>query len=182
MRNFSSAMLLLLPLLLALAPGDLAPSFKAKNQDGKVIKLADFKNKFVLLYFYPMDNTPGCTTEAKNFGTEYAKIKEMNAEVFGVSRQGEKSHKKFKSKYNLPFDLLVDADGSLAKQFGVGIVPVVGFTSRQSILIGPDGKVIRFYDDVDPSTHAQVVLEDIRKASGKAKPKKPISTLSHGTT
>jgi peroxiredoxin Q/BCP len=163
--------LFLLPLiaifLLALSPGDAAPDFTAKNQDGKPVHLADFHGKFVLLYFYPKDETPGCTKEACSFRDAYAKIKDMNTVVFGVSRQDEKSHQEFKTKHKLPFDLLVDTDGSLAKLYGVKSIPVIGLSRRESVLIGPDGKVVRFYGDVDPSSHTQEVLNDIKTASAK---------------
>lgn len=160
MRFFS--ILLLVPFLLALSAGDPAPNFSAKNQEGKLVQLSDFKNKFVLIYFYPKDDTPGCTKEACSFRDQYTEIKKMNAVVLGVSRQDAKSHQQFRSKHRLPFDLLVDSDGALAKSMGVDTMPIIGLTKRKSLLIGPDGKVIRFYQDVDPSTHTQEVLKDIK--------------------
>jgi len=163
--KIKSLLLLLTPLLLALSPGDLSPDFSAKNQDGKTIKLSNLKGHYVVIYFYPKDDTPGCTKEACSFRDEYQKIKDLNAVVLGVSRQDEKSHQAFKAKHKIPFDLLVDKDGSLAKSFGVGTMPLIGFTKRQSILIGPNGKVVRFYESVDPSKHTHQVIEDIVKAS-----------------
>jgi peroxiredoxin Q/BCP len=150
---------------LALAPGEQAPLFTAKNQSGQVVRLSDFSKKFVLLYFYPKDDTPGCTREACSFRDEYSKLREMNTVIFGVSRQDEKSHQAFRTKHKLPFDLLVDADGSLAESFGVGKIPVIGLEKRQSILIGPDGKVIRFFENVDPATHVHEVMQEVEKAS-----------------
>jgi peroxiredoxin Q/BCP len=152
---------------MAISPGEMAPEFALKNQNGAVIRLSEQRGKFVLIYFYPKDETPGCTKEACNFRDEYSKIKEMNAVVFGISKQDEKSHQKFIAKHKLPFDLLVDSDGAVAKAYGVGTMPLVGFHKRQSILIGPDGKVIRFYSDVDPATHVAEVLADIKKSAGK---------------
>jgi len=152
---------------LALSAGDLAPDFKAKNQDGKVVRLSDFKGKFVLVYFYPKDDTPGCTVEANQLTEQFPQFAKSKAVVLGVSRQDEESHQRFKKKYKIPYDLLVDSDGSLAKSFGVGLVPVIGLTQRQSILIGPDGRVVRFYDKVEPASHAQSVLEDIQKNISK---------------
>jgi peroxiredoxin Q/BCP len=149
----------------AVAPGDVAPEFALKNQNGKVVKLSEQRGRFVLIYFYPKDDTPGCTKEACNFRDEYSEIKKMNAVVYGISRQDEQSHQKFIAKHKLPFDLLVDADGEVAKAYGVGTYPIVGFHKRESILVGPDGKVVRFYDSVDPSRHVAEVLSDIRKAS-----------------
>src|SRR5262249_44093920 len=118
-------------------------------------------------YFYPKDDTPGCTKEACNFRDEFSKFKKMGAVVLGVSRQDEKSHQAFKQKYSLPFDLLVDKDGSLAKAYGVTVIPAVGIHMRQSVLIAPDGKVAKFYPSVDPKTHTDEVLKDLQ---GLAKP------------
>jgi peroxiredoxin Q/BCP len=159
------------PAFAALVAGDVAPAFSAKNQDGQTVQLSDFKGKYVLVYFYPKDDTPGCTKEACSFRDEYAKIKKLNTVVLGVSRQDGQSHQEFRSKHKLPFDLLVDADGSLAKAYSVPTMPIVGFTKRQSILIGPDGKVLHFYQDVDPSTHVQQVMTDIESNAGTSAPK-----------
>lgn len=165
-RNFGFFLAtLLVPFLMAVSPGDKAPDFSLKNQDGKTVHLADAKGKFVLIYFYPKDETPGCTKEACEFRDSYSKITKLNALVYGVSRQDQKSHQEFVSHHKLPFDLLVDEDGSVAKAFGVSSMPIIGLTSRQSILIGPDGKVLHFYDKVDPSKHTQEVIDDISKAS-----------------
>jgi thioredoxin-dependent peroxiredoxin len=170
--NFLSPILaLLVPTLLAVAVNDQAPPISAKNQDGKVIHLSDFKGQYVLLYFYPKDDTPGCTTEACSLRDNFSKIKAMNTTVLGVSRQDEKSHLKFIAKHKLPFDLLVDTDGEIGKAFGVGTMPIVGFSKRQSFLIGPDGKILKYYKDVDPDTHTAQVLADVTKATEDAKKK-----------
>jgi peroxiredoxin Q/BCP len=145
----------------AIETGQVAPEFAAKNQDGKEIKLSELKGKPVLLYFYPKDDTPGCTKEACNFRDEFAQLKKMGAVVLGVSSQGEKSHQAFKSKYSIPFDLLVDEDHKVAKAYGITIIPGVGFYMRQSVLIGPNGKVAKFYPSVNASTHAEEVLKDL---------------------
>lgn len=158
---------------LGLAAGEPAPDFTAKDQNGKVVHLSDFRGKPVLLYFYPKDDTPGCTKEACTFRDEYSKFQKMGAVILGVSRQDAKSHQEFRAKYHLPFDLLTDEDGSLAKSFGVGLMPIVGYHKRQSALISADGKLIQFYPDVDPSKHTAQVLKDLEnyavhagKASG----------------
>lgn len=156
-------MLLLVPFLLALTPGDKSPEFAAKNQNGKIIRFSDFKGKFLLIYFYPKDDTPGCTKEACIFRDEYEKIKKLNGVVLGVSTQDMKSHQQFQSKLKLPFDLLVDTDGKLVKMFGVGTYPLVGLVKRESILIGPNGKVVQYYKDVDPAQHVRQVIDDIQK-------------------
>ncbi len=170
--KFSSVAALLVVLftqvVMAISAGEVAPDFSAKNQDGKTINIKDQRGKYVLMFFYPKDETPGCTKQACALRDQYAEIKKMNAVVFGISRQDEKSHKAFASKHKLPFDLLVDADGTIGRLYGVGSMPVVGFSQRQSILIGPDGKVIRFYETVEPETHAGEVLKDLKKAQGKS--------------
>jgi len=152
---------------MAISAGTTAPEFSAKNQDDNVVKLSDFRGKFVLLFFYPKDETAGCTKEACEFRDNYSTLKKLNTAVFGISRQDAGSHKKFIAKHNLPFDLLIDRDGEIAKAFGVGLMPIVGFHKRQSVLVGPDGKVVRFYESVDPSTHVPEVIEDVKKASAK---------------
>ncbi len=155
------------PLLMAITAGTQAPDFSAKNQDGKLIRLSDYKGKFVLIYFYPKDDTPGCTKEACDFRDRYTEIKKLNTVVLGISRQDAASHKKFIAKHKLPFDLLVDNDGKIAEAFGVGTIPIVGFHRRQSVLMGPEGQVLQFYESVDPKTHVEEVLSDIKKAGEK---------------
>jgi thioredoxin-dependent peroxiredoxin len=148
----------------ALTTGDIAPDIAGKNQNGKLIHLSDFHGKYILVYFYPKDDTPGCTKEATNFQTELANFKHLNAVILGVSAQDEASHQKFIAKHGLQFDLLVDSSGEIRKAFSVGTIPVLGLAQRQSILVGPDGKVIHFYNNVDPAKHAQEVLEDLKKS------------------
>jgi peroxiredoxin Q/BCP len=151
-------------LSLGLSPGDPVPNFAAKNQEGKWVRLSDFKGKNVLIFFYPKDDTPGCTQEACNFRDEYTKIKALNTEVIGVSRQDDESHRAFRRKHKLPFDLLVDQDGSLAQSFGVDLMPVIGLAKRQSVLVGRDGKILKIYKDVNPRTHVKQVMEDLAKS------------------
>lgn len=146
---------------LALAVGTPAPNFSGKNQDGKTLHLADFVGHPVLLYFYPKDDTPGCTKEACEFRDKYTEFKKRGAVVIGISLQDEKSHQAFKAKHHLPFDLVVDSDGTIAKSYGVGKFPVAGLLKRQSVLIGKDGTVLKFYEDVNPDTHAQQALKDL---------------------
>ena len=158
-----TALLLALVAAAGLPAGAVAPNFSAQNQDGKVVHLSDYKGKPVLLYFYPKDDTPGCTKEACTIRDDFSKFKKAGAVVLGVSRQDQKSHQAFHSKYHLPFDLLVDTDGKLAASFGIDTYPVVGVFKRQSVLIGPDGKVVRFFDAVDPAKHSAEVLGVLAK-------------------
>jgi peroxiredoxin Q/BCP len=145
----------------SLTIGDKLPELTAINQDGKSITLTQSLGQFVLIYFYPKDETPGCTTEAQKLRDLYPEMKKNNIIVYGVSKQDQKSHKAFHSKFSLPFDLLVDQDGKMAKEMGVGLIPLMGWTKRKSLLFNPDGKLIKFYDDVNPELHAQEVLKDV---------------------
>lgn len=140
-----------------LAPGTVAPDFTAETHDGKTLQLTALKGKSVVLYFYPKDDTPGCTAEAKGFRdlmTEYDKV---GAVVIGVSTDGQQSHQEFAEKYGLPFALVSDTDGRLAKSFGVGVT--LGYTKRVTFVIGPDGKIAATYNSVDVEGHAEQVLE-----------------------
>ena len=149
--------------LMGVAAGEVAPEFTAQNQKGETKKLSDFKGQPVLIYFYPKDDTPGCTKEACTFRDEYAKFKKVGAVILGVSAQDERSHKAFADKFHLPFDLLVDKDGKIGEKFGVSRMPLIGLHKRQSVLIGKDGKIVKFYDTVDPGKHAAEVLAELEK-------------------
>src|ERR1700759_2705515 len=104
-----------------LKAGDKAPAFTAKDQNGKTVSLADFKGKTVILYFYPKDDTPGCTAEACDFRDNYQSLAASGYEVIGVSTDDEKSHKKFETKYNLPFVLIADSNQQIVEQYGVWV-------------------------------------------------------------
>ncbi len=148
--------------------GQPAPEFKAKNQDGAEKKLSDSQGKWVLLYFYPKDETPGCTKEACRIRDDYKQFTTAGVVVYGVSRQSADSHRKFRDKHHLPFDLLVDEKGEIGDAYGIGSMPIIGgilgLYKRQSVLIDPTGKIARFMDSVDPETHATEVLETVKKA------------------
>ncbi|NUP09643.1 MAG: peroxiredoxin [Polyangiaceae bacterium] len=135
--------------------GDAAPSVTLKLHDGRSIDLASLKGKFVLVYFYPKDDTPGCTIEARGIKEEWEKFQAAGIEVFGVSTQDAASHQSFIDKYELPFPLVTDGV-EVAEAFGVPMKN--GLTERQSFLIGKDGKVIAVWTKVDPSQHADEVL------------------------
>ncbi|HSN96988.1 MAG TPA: peroxiredoxin [Candidatus Nanopelagicales bacterium] len=139
-----------------LKPGDAAPDITLKLQDGKEIKLSSLAGKQVLVYFYPKDDTPGCTVQAEGLRDGWADLQAAGLEVYGVSMQGAESHQAFIDKYKLPFPLVVDEDGAVAKAFRV---PVRGtFAARQSFLIGKDGKIKARWLDVDPKEHASTVI------------------------
>jgi thioredoxin-dependent peroxiredoxin len=147
-----------------LKEGDKAPDFNAKDQNGNDVKLADLKGQRVVLYFYPKDDTPGCTKEACSFRDADDVYKEKNIRVLGVSTDSEKSHQKFISKFSLPFDLLADADKKIVEDYGVwGEKSMYGRkymgTNRKTFLIGEDGKIVKVFDKVKVDEHADEVLE-----------------------
>lgn len=139
-----------------LAAGDAAPDISLKLHDGKEVRLSSLKGKQVLVYFYPKDDTPGCTIEAQGLKDGWADIQAAGLEVYGVSMQDADSHKAFIDKYSLPFPLVVDTDGSVAKAFRVPTK--MTFASRQSFLIGKDGKIKQVWLEVNPKEHAGAIL------------------------
>ncbi len=145
------------------AEGEAAPQFVAKDQEGKEVTLAGLNGKWVLLYFYPKDDTPGCTKQACSIRDGFSKFKQAGVVVYGVSTQNAKSHKKFKERYKLPFDLIVDSDSALGNALGIEKYPLVGVYKRQTVLISPEGKVSKRMHDVDPSTHADEILAHVAK-------------------
>ena len=150
-----------------LEEGAKAPAFSVKDQHGETVSLSDFKGKHVVLYFYPKDDTPGCTKEACAFRDDHARIKKAGAVVLGVSPQGEASHKKFTDKFSLPFQLLVDEDHALAEKFGAwGERSLYGRkfmgVLRSTFLIGPDGKIAKVWPKVKVDGHSADVLAALR--------------------
>jgi peroxiredoxin Q/BCP len=150
-------------LKLELKEGDKAPAFAAETSGGGKISLAELKGKDVILYFYPRDDTPGCTKEACAFRDFYADFKKRGAVVLGVSIDTAKSHDKFVKKFKLPFTLLVDDDKSIVTAYGVwGQKVFMGRkylgTHRVTFLIGPDGRIKKIWPKVKPEEHAEEVL------------------------
>lgn len=146
--------------------GDAAPSFSLPDQDGKVHTLADYRGRYVLLYFYPKDDTPGCTKEACAIRDADPDFSALDAVVLGVSADSVKSHKKFAEKYELTFPLLADEDKKIVHAYGVwGLKKFMGREYegifRVSFLIDPEGKIAKVYDPVKPELHAQEVLTDL---------------------
>ncbi|MDR0265675.1 MAG: thioredoxin-dependent thiol peroxidase [Sphingobacterium sp.] len=144
--------------------GQKAPDFSAKNQNGETVHLSDFKGKKVILYFYPKDNTPGCTTEACNFRDNYQSLKKDGFEIIGVSVDGEASHQKFISKHELPFQLLVDEDKSLVEAYGVWVEKnmygkkYMG-TARTTFVIDADGIIQHIIKKVDNKNASQQIRD-----------------------
>ncbi len=148
---------------LKLKEGDPAPDFTTTTQDGSAVSLSDFRGKNVVLYFYPRDNTPGCTREACGFRDELANFKKKGVIVLGVSVDSAESHAKFAAKYKLPFALLADEDKSIVQKYEVwGEKTFMGRkhmgTHRVTFLIGPDGKIRKIWPKVKPDEHAREIL------------------------
>jgi peroxiredoxin Q/BCP len=149
--------------VLKLKPGDPAPAFETSTQDGSKVSLADFKGRDVILYFYPRDDTPGCTKEACAFRDEFAAFKQRGAVVLGVSTDSVRSHAKFAQKYNLPFTLLADEDKSIVQAYGVwGEKSFMGRrymgAHRVTFLIGADGTIRAIWPEVKPEQHVGEIL------------------------
>ena len=150
-----------------LSINDKAPGFSLPDQEGNMHALADYAGKWVLLYFYPKDDTPGCTVEACTIRDNWGEFKKGGIVVLGVSTDSVKSHKKFAEKYELPFPLLADENKELVNAYGVwGKKKFMGRefmgTKRWSFLINPQGVIANIYEDVKPSEHAQQVLADAK--------------------
>ena len=153
---------------MALKIGDKAPSFKLKNQDDKLVSLSDLKGKPVVLYFYPKDDTSGCTKEACNFRDEFPKFGKMKAEIIGVSADSVESHKRFAQKYKLPFNLLSDEKKEVLEKYGVwqeksmygkkymGIV-------RTTFIIDAKGKISKIFPKVKVENHNQEVMQALKE-------------------
>lgn len=147
-------------------PGIQAPDFSLYDQDGKQHSLSDYRGKKVLIYFYPKDDTPGCTTEACSFRDSYEALKLSGLVVLGISKDSVSSHKKFADKFKLPFPLLADEDTSVCQLYGVwGLKKFMGREymgiERQSFLIDEGGKIVKVYEKVKPQEHVTDVQRDI---------------------
>jgi peroxiredoxin Q/BCP len=155
------------PVALSLRPGDPAPSFSAIITNGTEIHSKDLLGKPVVIYFYPRDDTPGCTKEACGFRDQYAELQKTGAVVLGVSADTVKSHAKFTDKFQLPFPLISDPDAVITKAFGAWGEKVFMGRKYQGIhrvtfLIGADGRIARVWDLVKPESHAAEVLEALK--------------------
>ena len=152
---------------MALKIGSKAPAISLPDQNGKIQKLSDYLGQWVLVYFYPKDDTPGCTTEACSLRDNLPKLGKLKAKVFGISTDSVASHKKFAEKYKLTFTLLADVDKKVVEKYGVWAEKSMYGRKyfgvlRNSYLIDPQGKIIKIYEKVKPATHAEEVLEDLK--------------------
>ncbi|MGF1494349.1 MAG: thioredoxin-dependent thiol peroxidase [Microcoleaceae cyanobacterium] len=151
---------------MALDVGDLAPEFTLPDAEGQSVSLSDFRGQTVVLYFYPRDNTPGCTKEACGFRDRHADYQGRNIVVLGVSTDDAKSHTKFITKYDLPFKLLSDDEGKVATEYGsYGLKKFMGKefmgVFRHTFVIDPEGRIQKIYRKVKPEPHAEQVLEEL---------------------
>ncbi len=146
--------------------GQKAPDFSLNDFQGKTYRLSDFKGQTIVVYFYPKDDTPGCTTEACSFRDLYADYKNKGVEIIGISPDSEKSHAKFADKYELPFILLSDPDHKICEAFGVwGLKKYMGReyegVFRTTFVIGPEGEITHVFENVKPTDHSEQVLAAI---------------------
>jgi len=152
--------------------GSTAPDFTLNSQEGKPVKLSDYRGNWVVLYFYPKDFTSGCTIEAHNFQRDQAQYQEKKAVVLGVSVDSADSHKQFCTKEGLNFKLLADTEHTVTEQYGsLTNMGVVKFAARHTFIIDPEGKIVKVYTDVNPNQHSQEVLAaltDLQNQAGKS--------------
>lgn len=147
------------------AVGTDAPAFRLQDQEGKWHELSDYKGKWVVLYFYPKDATPGCTTQACDLRDNIFAFREAGAVILGVSVDDVESHKKFAAEHGLPFTILADSTKQATRDYGVlkRYLGTMELASRETFLIDPQGKVAKHYPSVDPKTHSATVLKDLRE-------------------
>ena len=148
--------------------GAMAPDFKLPDQHGSVRTLADFRGKWLVLYFYPKDDTPGCTEEACTFRDDLHKLTELGAQIVGVSVDDTMSHQAFAKKYSLPFPLLADDKGVVAASYGsLRDFGLLKFARRNTFLIDPQGKVAKVYLSVSTSRNSQEVIDDLKRLASR---------------
>ncbi|HEY8539370.1 MAG TPA: peroxiredoxin [Steroidobacteraceae bacterium] len=148
------------------AVGSVAPDFRLQDQHGKWHELKDYRGKWVALYFYPKDNTPGCTTQACEFRDNIFAFREANAQILGISIDDVESHKKFSEKHSLPFPILADSKKEVVKTYGV--LGLLGFAKRETFLIDPKGVIVKHYSVGNPKGHSEAVLADIKRLQQRA--------------
>jgi peroxiredoxin Q/BCP len=145
-------------------PGQRAPAFNLPDQNGKLHRLEDYSGKWVVLYFYPKNDTPGCTKEACSFRDDLFQLEKLGAKVIGASVDDTESHAEFAKKYHLPFPLLADHEGKLAERYGaltnLGLIKIA---KRYTFLIDPQGNIAKTYLNVDTSRHSQEIIDDLKQ-------------------
>jgi peroxiredoxin Q/BCP len=148
--------------------GQAAPDFNLPDQDGKQHSLKEFAGKWLVLYFYPKDDTPGCTQEACSFRDDLHQLSALGAQVVGISVDDSSSHAAFARKYHLPFPLLADKSATVAASYGVLLnLGVLKLARRYTFLVDPQGRISKVYDKVETSRHSQEIIEDLKRMGGK---------------
>jgi peroxiredoxin Q/BCP len=143
--------------------GDPAPEFELSDQNGQLHSLEDYRDQWVVLYFYPKDETPGCTTQACEFRDNIFAYRDLNAQILGVSLDDAESHKAFAENHGLPFPLLADVEGIVATAYGVKTRMFgIAVAKRQTFIIGPDGTIAKHYEAVKPAEHSAQVIADLK--------------------
>lgn len=145
--------------------GQQAYLFSLKNHDGKTVNLADNRGRWVVLYFYPKADTPGCTTQAKEYTRLMPEFEKLRVKVFGISTDSVESIRKFRQKYGLKVEFLSDPQGKVARSYGVSVI--AGFCSRDTVIINPELRVEKIYRGVDPSADPQEVLSYIKSRANQ---------------
>jgi len=159
--------------------GQPAPSFNLEDQSGKIHQLADYQGRYLVVYFYPKDDTSGCTIEAKAFRDNHAFLKTLNTDVLGVSLDDAESHQAFIKKYDLPFNLLVDENKQMSRDYGVnGGMAVFSYAQRQTFVIDPQGQIAVHFEQVNPNTHVTEVIDALTKLQAKASSRTETSQVS----
>lgn len=148
--------------------GEKAPSFMLPDANNKTYQLSDFAGQWLVLYFYPKDDTPGCTKEACHFRDDHQDFSAIGASVIGISADTRASHDAFTKKYNLPFPLLSDPSGQVTASYGALLdLMFIKFAKRYTFLIDPNGNIAKVYLSVDPSNHSQEIMRDLKQLSAQ---------------
>ena len=160
-----------------LAVGSPAPKFTLMDQESKTHALAEYRGRWVVLYFYPKDDTPGCTTEACNFRDDLPALRALNVQILGISLDDTKSHALFAEKYRLPFPLLADTEGDVARAYGsLWSIGPLRIAKRYTFVIDPEGRVAKIYRNVKPADHSRELQHDLKELQkGPAGTRKPVS-------
>lgn len=140
-----------------------APDFKLEDADGTLHSISEYRGKWIIIYFYPKDHTPGCTVEARHFRDDFDKYTEANAVILGINTDNAERHRSFGSKCSLPFSLLTDKNGEVSQTYGALFkLGPVKFSKRHTFIINPEGFITKIYRSVSPNKHSRQVLEDMK--------------------
>lgn len=146
-----------------LAVGSPAPKFTLMDQESKTHTLADYRGRWVVLYFYPKDDTPGCTTEACNFRDDLPAMRALNVQILGISMDDTQSHARFAKKYSLPFPLLADTEGDVARAYGaLWSIGPMRVAKRHTFVIDPNGRIAKIYRNVEPASHSRELQQELK--------------------